>query len=67
MSDRTVWVARVEKDGNGMLQAKMNPGISASERTYLAAKCAEMFAKLAGEGVLGLSEELAKKPRILRP
>ena len=72
MSDQVTWIAKVVRKGNDekgfTLDAKMNPKLPASERTYLAAKCAEMYAKLAGEGVLGLSEELAKKPgRILRP
>jgi hypothetical protein len=74
MSDRTVWVARVTRKGSGkdsyVLDAKMNPALSATERTHLACKCAEMFAKLGAEGVVGLSDELAKavvKPRVLRP
>jgi hypothetical protein len=71
VSRDTVWVARVIRKGNEKdgytLDAKMNMELAASERTYLAAKCAEMFASLGAEGVLGLSAELAKKQRILRP
>ena len=59
------WIARVTRKGD-KLEAKLNPKLSASERTYIAAMAAGMFAQLAAEGILGLSAELVKAPKVLK-
>ena len=67
------WLARVVKkeddttDGKVLLEAKLNPKLSATERTHLACVVSAMYANLGAEGVLGLTAELKKVPRVLRP
>ena len=60
-------VAQVTLNGTN-LQATINPGLPEGEKLQLALKCAEMFAKMAGDMVAASGgDDVPKKPQIIVP
>ncbi len=47
-------LAQVTVDQFGKLEASINPNLADREKVVLACQCAEMFAKMAAEGVMVL-------------
>lgn len=58
-------MAQVTIDNFNRLEVTLNPSLGDKERVVLACQCAEMFAKLAGQGVIQMEE--MDKPKILVP